>query len=173
MVTVVNTNIEIKTKSESSIKKIEKFKSEQEQLFKLELTEEEKKDFESQLKDLPEPSALKEMFKKAMETDSKLKESKDSKLKAVDDEVIMDYKRGTEEWSKCHKAGLEALKKGECSIVTLAGGQGTRLGSSAPKGCYKIGLPSGASLFQVQAEREIGWNESSLELVHYDVGSYS
>jgi len=48
---------------------------------------------------------------------------------------------------------MEALKKGECSIVTLAGGQGTRLGSSAPKGCYKIGLPSGASLFQIQAER--------------------
>lgn len=153
MVTVVNTNPNCGKKIESSLKKMEKFKSEQGQLFKLEMTEEEYKALESQLKELPEPSALKDMFEKAMEADLKLKESKDNKLKPVNDELIMVSNRGSEQWSHWHKIGMDALKKGECAIVTLAGGQGTRLGSSDPKGCYKIGLPSGASLFQIQAER--------------------
>lgn len=153
MVTVANNNSSCNNKNESSIKQIEKFKSGQEQLFKLELSEEERKDLESQLKDLPEPSTLKAMFETAMETDSKLKEAKESNLKPVNDESIMVSNRGSEQWKQWHRIGIEALRNGECSVVTLAGGQGTRLGSSAPKGCYKIGLPSGASLFQLQAER--------------------
>lgn len=49
--------------------------------------------------------------------------------------------------------GMEALRQGRCAAFLVAGGQGTRLGHDGPKGVFDIGLPSGKSLFQLQAER--------------------
>ena len=48
------------------------------------------------------------------------------------------------------RSGMDGIRNGELAALTMAGGQGTRLGHNGPKGTFDIGLPSRASLFEIQ-----------------------
>jgi UDP-N-acetylglucosamine/UDP-N-acetylgalactosamine diphosphorylase len=50
-------------------------------------------------------------------------------------------------------AGEAAYRAGTVAVLMVAGGQGMRLGSSAPKGCFTIAPHSGKSIYQLQAEK--------------------
>ena len=49
--------------------------------------------------------------------------------------------------------GSVALQRGRVAVVLVAGGQGSRLGSDLPKGCFPITPITGKSLYQVHAEK--------------------
>eukprot|EP00158_Paraphelidium_tribonemae_P003917 Partr_v1_DN26464_c0_g1_i2_m23956 putative pyrophosphorylase len=78
----------------------------------------------------------------------------ESKMSPLPDDCFDDVDLcSAESIKKWRDVGLKAIGAGQIGVILLAGGQGTRLGSSAPKGCYDIGLPSHKSLFRLQAER--------------------
>lgn len=57
------------------------------------------------------------------------------------------------ELEEYEELGEEAIKQGKVAVVTMAGGQGTRLGHSGPKGTYDIGLASHKSIFELLCDR--------------------
>jgi len=51
--------------------------------------------------------------------------------------------------------GITAIKNGELALVLLAGGQGTRLGFSGPKGTYNVGETKDLFIFQLLIEHTL------------------
>ncbi len=49
--------------------------------------------------------------------------------------------------------GEDALRQGEVAVLLVAGGQATRLKTPEPKGMFPVGAVSGATLYQIHAEK--------------------
>ncbi|MCD8140637.1 MAG: UDPGP type 1 family protein [Planctomycetaceae bacterium] len=56
-------------------------------------------------------------------------------------------------YAEARAIGEEQLRAGTVAAFLVAGGQGTRLGFSGPKGCFPVGPLSGRTLFQWHAEQ--------------------
>lgn len=58
------------------------------------------------------------------------------------------FNLSADEIEKYSLIGAEIIKSGRVGVITLAGGQGTRLGFKGPKGAYEINVPPKKSLFE-------------------------
>ena len=101
-----------------------------------------------------DPTYINEITDKALHPPKPETKDTEPSLEPLPDNAtssVLDSK--DEDLTKWYTSGLELIAENKVAVVLMAGGQGTRLGSSAPKGCFDIGLPSKKSLFQLQAER--------------------
>ncbi|KAH6669280.1 nucleotide-diphospho-sugar transferase [Halenospora varia] len=130
-------------------------KAKQEQVFAFydELSTAEKATLYEQLSSI-DPEYINEITDKALNPPKTQDADKEKPLEPLPDSAtasILDSK--AEDIESWYQKGLDLTAENKVGVVLMAGGQGTRLGSSAPKGCFNIGLPSEKSLFQIQAER--------------------
>lgn len=119
-------------------------------------TKEENKKIEEQLKtiDLDKMISLYETSKKISDVGSK----KITHITYIDKSKLTEYDK-----NEYKQIGDNIIKNGEYAVVTMAGGQGTRLGHKGPKGTFKIIANNEEKyLFQIivenlqQAEKEYG-----------------
>jgi len=118
-----------------------------------ELTEEQKTILCSEIKEVNVAEVC-SYFQRAMETLNRDQSKLDDRMEPIPPELYGGVCRSTTEELKSYEdEGFLQISDGKVAVLLLAGGQGTRLGVSYPKGMYDVGLPSHKSLFQLQAER--------------------
>ena len=86
---------------------------------------------------------------------NKTKEEIKNKKDEITPIDYLDKFKLNEEYKVYENIGKKAIKEGKLAAVTMAGGQGTRLGYKGPKGTYEIEFEKTGekkSLFQIMCE---------------------
>merc|ERR1712130_76868 len=118
-----------------------------------ELDTDEKQALYNELSELDLDEVL-EYFQRTVAEMSSAGEKLDDKMQPLTESQCGSMASSTDrELAQYESLSLEEISKSHVGILLLAGGQGTRLGTSYPKGMYDVGLPSNKTLFQLQAER--------------------
>uniref|UniRef100_A0AAW2GME7 UDP-N-acetylglucosamine diphosphorylase n=1 Tax=Cardiocondyla obscurior TaxID=286306 RepID=A0AAW2GME7_9HYME len=137
-------------------KKLAEYSQEHLLQFWEELTDEDRNQLENDINEL-DLQEITGYFKRAVESSQSINRSMmDDKIQPIDETKTASVKTSTEEELNIYKErGLKEISEGRVAVLLMAGGQGTRLGVTYPKGMYDVGLPSRKTLFQLQAERII------------------
>merc|ERR1711936_655175 len=118
-----------------------------------ELNNEQKTELYNELSELDLEEVLK-YFQRTVEEMSTAGTKLDDKMTPLTESQSGSMSQSTDrEIAHYESLSMGKISQGQVGILLLAGGQGTRLGTSYPKGMYDVGLPSNKTLFQLQAER--------------------
>ncbi len=80
---------------------------------------------------------------------AKTKDAKKNDTAQIEPLPFIDKSKLYDKYRYYEEIGKKAIKEGKLAVVTMAGGQGTRLGFNGPKGTFDIGLDSHKSLFEL------------------------
>lgn len=128
------------------------------------LNDEEKSNFYKDLKHI-DFAKINHWFEKTMR-EAEASDKKDEKLEPVPPQIVGSVigAKNENKVTSWREKGLQLISEGKVAVLLLAGGQGTRLGVSYPKGMYNVGLPSQKTLYQLQAQRILKVQDLAYEL---------
>ena len=130
---------------EEAQKKLQKYGQEQVLNRYKYLSDEKKEKLINQIKNI-DFDQIKELFDITQKSVKKI----DGEISSIN--FVDKSKLSKEEYEKYYDIGSRIIKDGKYAVVTMAGGQGTRLGYVAPKGTFKIGGGVDKSLFEALSD---------------------
>ena len=92
-------------------------------------------------------------FKQLSKLYSHINDIKDSKDEITPITYIDKSKLTNEELEKYMEKGKDVIKNNKYAVITMAGGQGTRLGHNGPKGTFMLGTTPDKSLFEIFCDK--------------------